>query len=201
METIVASDLSAGRRALAQRCGAHIVIDPARDSPFDFAGTRKGFINAVPELAELGVGAMEKLRKLPGWNHVYRIADKLGAAAPKRPVIFECVGVPGIVDSILAAAPFTSRVIVAGVCMGTDHIRPTLAISKEIDLRFVFGYTPLEFRDTLHLLADGRVDAAALVTGVVGLDGVDAAFRALGNPEVHAKIVIDPRSSTSEVSA
>jgi threonine dehydrogenase-like Zn-dependent dehydrogenase len=198
VETIVASDLSTARRELAKVCGAHVVVDPAQDSPYDFAGTRKGFIKAVPELAELGVGAMEKLRRLPGWNHVYRIADRLGAAAPKRPVIFECVGVPGMIDSILAAAPFTSRVVVAGVCMGTDHLRPTLAISKEIDLRFVFGYTPLEFRDTLHLLADGKVDAGALVTGTVGLDGVGNAFKALGNPEVHAKIIVDPRSSASE---
>jgi threonine dehydrogenase-like Zn-dependent dehydrogenase len=199
VQTIVASDFSPGRRALAQRCGAHIVIDPAHDSPFATAGSRKGVITAVPELAELGVGAMEKLRKLPGWNHVYRIADKLGAAAPKRPIVFECVGVPGIIDSILVAAPFNSRVIVAGVCMGTDHFKPTLAISKEIDLRFVLGYTPLEFRDTLYLLADGKVDAAELVTATVGLDGVDAAFGALGNPETHAKIVIDPRSPTSEI--
>ena len=36
-----------------------------------------------------------------------------------------------------------------------------MAINKEIDLRFVLGYTPLEFRDTLHMLADGKVDAAA----------------------------------------
>jgi threonine dehydrogenase-like Zn-dependent dehydrogenase len=199
VETIVASDFSPGRRALAQRCGAHIVVDPAHDSPFDSVGSRKGVITTVPQLAELGVGAMEKLRKLPGWNHVYRIADKLGAAAPKRPIIFECVGVPGVIDAILVAAPFNSRVVVAGVCMGTDHFKPTLAISKEIDLRFVLGYTPLEFRDTLYLLADGKVDAAALVTGTVGLDGVDAAFGALGNPEAHAKIVIDPRSPTSEV--
>jgi threonine dehydrogenase-like Zn-dependent dehydrogenase len=201
VENIVASDLSPGRRALARRCGARTVVDPTEESPYEFAGTRKGFIRAVPELAELGVSAMEKLRKLPGWNHAYRIADRLGAAAPKRPVIFECVGVPGMIDSILAAAPFTSRVVVAGVCMGTDQFRPTVAIGKEIDLRFVFGYTPLEFRDSLYLLADGKVDAAALVTGTVGLAGVDAAFRALGNPEVHAKIVIDPRSSAAEVSA
>jgi threonine dehydrogenase-like Zn-dependent dehydrogenase len=199
VETIVASDFSAGRRALAQRCGAHVVVDPAQDSPYDFANTRKGVITSVPQLAELGVGALEKLRKLPGWNHVYRIADKLGAAAPKRPVIFECVGVPGVIDSILVAAPFTSRVVVVGVCMGTDHFRPTLAISKEIDLRFVIAYTPLEFRDTLYLLAEGKLDAAPLVTGTVGLAGVDAAFTALGNPDAHAKIVIDPGSSTSEV--
>ena len=35
-----------------------------------------------------------------------------------------------------------------------------MAINKEIDLRFAFGYTPLEFRDTLHMLAEGKVDPA-----------------------------------------
>ena len=57
-----------------------------------------------------------------------------------------------------------------------------MAINKEIDLRFVFGYTPLEFRDTLHMLAEGKVDPRPLITGTVGLDGVEAAFTALGRP-------------------
>ena len=84
--------------------------------------------------------------------------------------------------------------VVAGVCMGTDRIRPTLANGKEIDLRFVFAYTPLEFRDTLHMLADGKVDASALHTGTVGLDGVPAAFEVLAGAERHAKVLIDPSS-------
>ena len=32
-----------------------------------------------------------------------------------------------------------------------------------------------------------KLDALALVTAAVGLDGVDAAFQALGDPEKHAK--------------
>ena len=56
------------------------------------------------------------------------------------------------------------------------------------------GYTPLEFRDTLHMLAEGKVNVAPLVTGTVGLPGVDNAFAALGDPESHAKILIDPKS-------
>lgn len=196
VETIVASDFSPGRRDLARRCGAHVVVDPATDSPYDQVSDRKGVVSGA-DLYELGVSSMEKLRRLPGWTHVYRLAEKLGATAPKRPIIFECVGAPGVIDSILAAAPFNSRVVVAGVCMGVDQFRPTMANGKEADMRFVFGYTPLEFRDTLYLLADGKVDASALVTGTVGLDGVDSAFTALGNPEIHAKIVIDPRSAVS----
>ena len=72
-----------------------------------------------------------------------------------------------------------------------------MAVGKEIDMRFVFGYTPLEFRDTLHMLAEGTLDASALVTGTVGLDGVAAAFQALGDPEKHAKILIDPASKAT----
>ena len=72
-----------------------------------------------------------------------------------------------------------------------------MAINKEIDLRFVLGYTPLEFRDTLHMLADGNVDDTPLITGTVGLDGVAAAFDALGDPAAHAKILIDPKSDAT----
>jgi threonine dehydrogenase-like Zn-dependent dehydrogenase len=88
-------------------------------------------------------------------------------------------------------------VVVVGVCMGADQIRPAMAINKEIDLRFVLGYTPIEFRDTLHMLADGKINAAPLVTGTVGLDGVDNAFAVLNDPEAHAKILIDPKSRAS----
>jgi threonine dehydrogenase-like Zn-dependent dehydrogenase len=193
--TIVASDFSPGRRALAARCGATVVVDAATGSPYDPLKTEKGVITSAAGLYELGVGSMEKLRKLPGWAHLYRVADRLGAAGPKRPVIFECVGVPGMIDAVIAAAPLGSRVIVVGVCMEEDRLRPMIGMVKEIDLRFVFGYTPLEFRDTLFMLAEGKVDASALVTGTVGLDGVDGAFDALGDAEKHAKILIDPRSS------
>ena len=199
VSTIIASDFSAGRRALAQRCGADVVVDPADESPYTALQSQRGMMTSAPALYELGMSSMEKMRKLPGWVHLYRAADKLGAAGPKRPVIFECVGVPGMIDGVAAAAPLNARVVVVGVCMGEERLRPSLAISKEIDMRFVFGYTPLEFRDTLHLLADGKVDASALVTGTVGLDGVEVAFDALGHPDTHAKILIDPSSAGDDV--
>jgi threonine dehydrogenase-like Zn-dependent dehydrogenase len=194
--TVVASDYSAARRALAQRCGADVVVDPAADSPFT-AVERKGQLADGPAAFELAVGTMEKLQRLPvGWWHVFRLAEALGAG-PKNPVIFECVGVPGVIESILNGAPLFSRVVVVGVCVGSDQITPAMAINKEIELRFVLGYTPLEFRDTLSMLAEGKVDPRPLLTGTVGLQGVEAAFDALGDPERHAKILIDPRSAAA----
>ena len=197
VRTVVASDFSAGRRALAQACGADVVVDPGATSPWA-AADAKGHVVSLSAGLELAVGTLEKLDRLPvDWSHVWRAAERLGAG-PKHPVVFECVGVPGVIDSIIDGAPLFSRVVVVGVCVGPDRFTPAMAINKEIDLRFVIGYTPLEFRDTLHMLAEGEVDPRPLITGEVGLDGVDAAFTALGDPERHAKILVNPRSSAAE---
>jgi threonine dehydrogenase-like Zn-dependent dehydrogenase len=197
VRTVIASDLSARRRTLAGMCGADIVVDPVVESPFASA-QQHGHLTTLPAALDAGLGAMEKLQRLPlPWHHVWRAAEAAGATTPKSPVIFECVGVPGVIDQIITSAPLFSRMVVVGVCMGADRIRPAMAINKEIDLRFVLGYTPLEFRHTLHMLAEGKVNAAPLVTGSVGLEGVDAAFTALADPEVHAKILVDPESAAA----
>jgi len=65
-------------------------------------------------------------------------------------------------------------------------------IVKELSLQFVLGYTPEEFARSLRLLAEGAVDAPALITGKIGLDDVKNAFRELGNPERHTKILVEP---------
>jgi len=67
--------------------------------------------------------------------------DEALGAAPKHPVIFECVGMPGVIDSVIDGAPLFSRVVVVGVCVGVDQITPAMAINKEIDLRFVLDLT------------------------------------------------------------
>ncbi len=188
---VVASDFSAGRRALASTMGADVVVDPAEQSPYEVCSEK--YLDA-PGLLELAVSTMEKLRAVPflPWQHVFRAAE-LAGATPKGPVVFECVGVPGILDGVIAASPVYARVVVVGVCMGEDRIRPSIAINKEIDLRFVLGYTPAEFRESLHLIAEGTVDPTPLITGTVGLDGVAQAFADLADPETHAKILVKPR--------
>lgn len=191
--TVVASDPSPGRRALATRCGADVVVDPNVASPYA-GGERRGHLTRAQDAFELVVGTREKLERLPvGWWHLWRLGEAVGQM-PKRPVIFECVGVPGMIESIIDEAPIMSRVVVVGVCVGEDRITPFMAINKEIDLRFVLAYTPLEYRDTLHQLADGKIDPRPMITSTVGLDGVADAFTALGNPEGEAKILIDPRA-------
>ncbi len=195
VRTVVAADFSPGRRALAERCGADVVLDAATDSPYAARADRH--LTTAPDVFDLAIDTQEKLNRLPiePW-HVWRLVDRLGIK-PKAPVVFECVGAPGVIESIVQQAPVFSKVVVVGVCVGEDRFTPAMAINKEIDFRFVLGYTPLEFRDTLHMLADGKIDPRPLITGEVGLAGVEAAFDALGDPEAHAKILVDPKSEAT----
>jgi len=107
-------------------------------------------------------------------------------------VIFECIGVPGMIDQVFLAAPRNARIVVVGVCLEMDHSRPLIAINKELSVQYVLGYTLDEFNESLQRIADGSFDVAPLITGRVGLDEVAAAFEALRDPEQHAKILVEP---------
>lgn len=107
-------------------------------------------------------------------------------------VIFEAVGVPGMLDAAIGEAPAGAQVLVVGVCMEPDVVRPGIAVVKELNLQFVFGYDPLQFQTTLRRIAEGEIDVSPMITGRVDLDGVPAAFEALGDPDAHAKILVIP---------
>ena len=107
-------------------------------------------------------------------------------------VVFEAVGVPGILDDVLRRARPGSRLVVAGVCMQPDTVHPFFAIAKEINVQFVLAYTPEEFGDSLRALAEGEIDATPVITGEVGLDAVGTAFDDLADPERHCKVLVTP---------
>lgn len=110
----------------------------------------------------------------------------------KAKVVFEAVGVPGIIDDVLRRARPGTRLVVAGVCMEADAVHPFFAIAKEINVQFVLAYTFEEFAESLRSLAEGEIDVAPMITGEVGLDAVGAAFGDLADPERHCKILVTP---------
>jgi threonine dehydrogenase-like Zn-dependent dehydrogenase len=108
-------------------------------------------------------------------------------------VAFEAVGVPGTIEQLLRDLPPASRLTVVGVCMEPDRLSPFYAIAKELSLQFVLAYNPAEFAGALRAMAEGEVDLAPMVTGTVDLHGVPAAFEALGRPDEHVKILVEPQ--------
>lgn len=112
--------------------------------------------------------------------------------AQRDRVVFECVGVPGMLDNLFLKSPRNTRIIVVGVCLQDDTLRPLIAINKELSLQFVLGYSLEEFADSLRSIADGSFDVADLTTHQVGLDDVADTFNALKDPEHHAKVIVTP---------
>jgi threonine dehydrogenase-like Zn-dependent dehydrogenase len=134
-----------------------------------------------------------ELASAMGANQTLDAAQGSPFDAVKPAVVFEAVGVPGIIDDVLLRARPGIRLVVAGVCMQPDTVHPFFAIAKEINVQFVLAYTPDEFADSLRALAEGEVDGTPLITGEVGLDGVGAAFDDLADPERHCKILVTPQ--------
>ena len=168
---IVAADFSPRRRALAEKVGADVIVDPAEKSPY------------------------ESWRQVAAWtdtNRAPQLPPWITGPALRPAVIFECVGVPGVIDQIMASAPQGARIVVVGVCMEKDIIEPMFGINKELNVQFILGYTRDEFTETLHHIAEGEIPVEPLITGKVGVEGVAQAFEDLGSPEHHAKILVEP---------
>jgi threonine dehydrogenase-like Zn-dependent dehydrogenase len=157
VDTIVVSDYSPRRRAVALAMGAHVAVDPAVDDP------------------------------MAAW---------LAADGRRPPVVFDAIGVPGTLEAVIKAAPPMGRVCVVGSCMQPDTMRPLVAQTKQLTIVFSFAYDPFEFGDTLRAIAEGEIDVTPMITGTCGVDGVPAAFDALGNPEEHVKILVEPGGPT-----
>ena len=149
---IIASDFSPQRRSLAEKVGAHQVVNPQEASPFSSKFLRKN----------------------------------------KKTVVFECVGVPGVIDDIILEAPQNSKLVVVGVCLQKDSFRPLIAINKEISMQFVLGWSMEEFSESLNKIASGEIDASALITKQITLDQVPETFKELSSPNADAKVLVKP---------
>jgi threonine dehydrogenase-like Zn-dependent dehydrogenase len=161
----------------------------------------------VAELKRRGIGPVvgadysPKRRSLAerfGCDEVVDPATDTAIAAWRRVdgskplVIFEAVGMPGMIDQAMRIAPRDSRILVVGVCMPQDHLLPMVGIGRELSIQFVLGYTADEFADTHRVITEGAWDLEPLITGSVGVDQVPEAFDWLDRPDEHAKIMVEP---------
>jgi threonine dehydrogenase-like Zn-dependent dehydrogenase len=153
--------------------------------------------NAGPIIASDFSPARRMLGRLMGADEVIDprtegIFDAWARFGSATLVVFEAVGVPGMLDDVLRRAPFATQVVVVGASMEPDAITPYFGIAKEISFQFVQAYTPDEFAESLRRIADKEIDVEPMITGEVGLEDVESAFAELGDPERHCKILVRP---------
>jgi threonine dehydrogenase-like Zn-dependent dehydrogenase len=164
---IVAADFSPLRRELALRMGADVVVDPAAASPWS---------------------AWEELARSAGAD----AAPLLGAHVPPG-VVFECVGVPGVLDEIVRGCAPGSRILVAGWTLQPDSFLPLYAHSKGLTVQFGGGPAPLDFAAALEDVQTGRIDLSPLVSGIVPLAQAPSALEQARSGQGVLRLVLDLR--------
>jgi (R,R)-butanediol dehydrogenase/meso-butanediol dehydrogenase/diacetyl reductase len=116
----------------------------------------------------------------------------LDVAGAEPDVIFECVGIPGMIAHAIDIAPFGAELVIVGFCMDADSFMPATAMVKELSVQFVIGHEKPDFQLVVDMLAAGRLDVEDMITDIYAFDQFSAGFEALRAPTHQCKILLDP---------
>lgn len=166
---IVAADFVASRRDTARAMGADVVVDPADVSPYS-------------SWRHLAYGSSEPIRDVMG------LLDLPGC------VVFECVGVPGVLDSIVKGCERGTRIFSAGGPPDGDHLHTMVAKRKGLNIQFGGGPSMTHWNEAFAEVCEGRLDVTPMYGRSVGLDEVSSALDAARDANGPARIVVVPSS-------
>jgi threonine dehydrogenase-like Zn-dependent dehydrogenase len=160
---IVAADFSEARRALALEMGADVVVDPAVESPY--AAWRR-----------------------VAWGSADEVHDRIVLSALPVQVIYECVGIDGVLAEIVESCEIGTRIMSAGSAP-SDTIPSTVAHMKGIALQFGGGPQLEDWYGCLELVLAGELDPRPLIGEVITLDELPAAFERARSSSAPIRIV------------
>lgn len=110
-------------------------------------------------------------------------------------VIFECVGRPGILQSMIDMATRGTRLVAVGTGMAPEEVTVVTAAMKQLSLTFAFGWTMDDARFVLDRIASRDIDVTDLVTATISLDQLPVMFSELQKPNTHCKVMVVPGSN------
>jgi len=117
-------------------------------------------------------------------------ARSTGSERPQ--VVFECVGIPGMLDQAIQLVGVRGQVVVAGVILKQDAFLPIVALGKEVAIRYSQAYTESDFEAVIGAIARGEVTPGPIHTSTVSLDELPSAFEALRSQPRECKVLIRP---------
>jgi (R,R)-butanediol dehydrogenase/meso-butanediol dehydrogenase/diacetyl reductase len=114
------------------------------------------------------------------------------ALGGKADIVFECVGIPGLIAQAIEQARIKGTVLILGLCTRPDSFIPFAALSKELNLVTSAFFKRQEFEAALDALEAGSVEPRLLVTDTIALDDVPTVFEALKSRTHQCKVLIAP---------
>lgn len=120
------------------------------------------------------------------------VAASMAALGGAPDVVFECVGLPGLIEQAVNSVRPRGTVTVLGCCSSPDTFTPAAALFKEVRLQFSNTYSVQQFEHVARVLDAGHVEPRLLITDTVSLSSLPETFEALRQRTTQCKVMVDP---------
>jgi (R,R)-butanediol dehydrogenase / meso-butanediol dehydrogenase / diacetyl reductase len=123
-------------------------------------------------------------------------SDPIGGAeralGGKADIVFECVGVPGLIEQAVSQVKPRGTILLLGLCTKPDTFNSFAMLSKEVRLVTSAFFTRQEYEEALDALNAGAAEPRLLVTDTISLSDTPERFEALRNRTHECKVLIAP---------
>jgi (R,R)-butanediol dehydrogenase / meso-butanediol dehydrogenase / diacetyl reductase len=122
--------------------------------------------------------------------------DPIGGAeralGGKADIVFECVGIPGLIEQAVSQVRNRGTILLLGLCTKPDTMNTFAMLSKEVRLITSAFFTRGEYETALDVLDAGAAEPRLLVTDTISLSDTPLRFEALRTRSHDCKILINP---------
>ena len=107
-------------------------------------------------------------------------------------VVFECAGAKPTFQQAMEMARYRGQIVLVALCMDGCQISPLDWVGREVQLQCSYGTEIPDWHVALSLLASGRVQGEPVISRVVPLAEIQAAFQALLQPTDDLQVLVRP---------
>jgi (R,R)-butanediol dehydrogenase / meso-butanediol dehydrogenase / diacetyl reductase len=159
-----------------------------------FWARRKGASDVVVQ--DINEAQMARALQMGASGFVAEPADPIGSAERslngKADIVFECVGIPGLIAQAVDQVRKRGTILLLGLCTKPDTFNSFAMLSKEIRLITSAFFTRSDFEAALDALSAGAAEPRHLITDTISLSETPARFEALRHRTHDCKILIAP---------
>lgn len=123
-------------------------------------------------------------------------ADPIGSAETalggKADIVFECVGIPGLIAQAVDQLRNRGTILLLGLCTKPDTFNSFAMLSKEVRLVTSAFFTRQEYEAALEALNQGAIEPRLLVTDTISLSETPEVFESLKRRTNQCKVLIAP---------
>lgn len=123
-------------------------------------------------------------------------SDPVGGAeralGGKADVVFECVGLPGLIQQGVSQVRNDGTIVLLGLCTKPDTLNTFAMLSKQVRLVTSAFFTRQEYEAALDALHQGAMEPRLLVTDTITLGDTPDVFESLKQRTSQCKVLIAP---------